>query len=67
MKGGKREGAGRPPSTNPKSVIFKIRLTPQEHEKLLRVGGAVWVREALEKATDQVSDVVQGQPKDRKA
>lgn len=45
--GGKREGAGRKPVPNPKSVIFKVRLTEGEHETIKLLGGGSWVRKVM--------------------
>lgn len=45
--GGKRKGAGRPPTG---TEYAKIRLTPEQREKLKRLGGSAWIREQIQKA-----------------
>jgi len=47
MKGGTRPGAGRQLATEPRSVIFKIRLTPKEHAQVMALGGSKFVRAQL--------------------
>ena len=47
MKGGACPGAGRKPATDPRSVIFKIRLTKAEHAQVMAMGGSKWVRARL--------------------
>lgn len=46
--GGKREGAGRP-FAGTKNV--GIQITPEEHAKLIALGGSKWVREKLAEVT----------------
>ena len=48
-RGGVREGAGRPKNTSKaeKKVNLTIRLTLDQKAKLVQLGGAAWVREAL--------------------
>lgn len=46
--GGKREGAGRRPAGT-KNV--GIQLTPEEHAKLIALGGSAWVRAKLAEVT----------------
>ena len=45
MRGGKREGAGRP-IEGTRNVT--IRLTPEEQKELQLIGGSKWIRETLE-------------------
>ena len=47
MKGGTKLGAGRKPALEPRSVIFKIRLTKAEHARVMAMGGSKWVRARL--------------------
>lgn len=47
MKGGKREGAGRPTSSNPATKLVTIKMTPQEHQAFLERGGSRWVKRML--------------------
>lgn len=46
--GGKREGAGRRPAGT-KNV--GIQITPEEHAKLIALGGSAWVRAKLAEVT----------------
>jgi hypothetical protein len=52
MKGGKRDGAGRPPE--PLKAVMRIRLPLPVHEQVKALGGDKWVKrlinEALQKA-----------------
>jgi hypothetical protein len=36
-RGGQREGAGRPPVENPRNVVFQLRMTKDERDKLDRL------------------------------
>ena len=40
---------GRPPSKNPKNVLFQVRLTAPERDKIKALGGSAWVRQQLAK------------------
>jgi hypothetical protein len=54
MKGGKREGAGRPlGSTKPEAKPRAIRLTDAEYVKYVELGGARWVKRLLSEAVDE--------------
>ncbi len=44
-RGGKREGAGRPPLGN---VYYTVRISPEEREKLKRLGGSAWLRKKIQ-------------------
>lgn len=44
-KGGKREGAGRPPLGN---VYYTVRIAPDERDKLKRLGGSAWLRKKIQ-------------------
>lgn len=49
MKGGKREGAGRPVSTAPAPTIqTAIRLSPAHLAKFKELGGVRWLRRLLD-------------------
>ena len=48
MKGGKREGAGRPlGSTKPEAKPRAIRMTDAEHAMYVQLGGVRWVRRLI--------------------
>ena len=47
MKGGKREGAGRKPSTNPRLASPTIRMTAEQFAKYKALGPG-WVRDKLD-------------------
>ena len=47
MKGGKRTGAGRKPSTNPYTATPTTRMTPEQSAKLKALGPA-WLRTKLD-------------------
>ncbi len=45
---------GRPPKEGgPFSARFDLRLTPEQHQKLLQLGGNEWVREMIAKAPNK--------------
>jgi len=48
MKGGKREGAGRPPA--PPSAVIRIRLPLPLHQKVKELGGDIWVKRIINEA-----------------
>jgi hypothetical protein len=48
MTGGKREGAGRPPSPNPANVNVHIKMTAQQHRQFLDLGGSRWVKRLID-------------------
>jgi hypothetical protein len=48
VKGGKQPGAGRPPAADPRSVIFKIRLTKAEHALVMDLGGSKWLKRLID-------------------
>jgi hypothetical protein len=50
MKGGKREGAGRPPSDNPAKHIVKARLTDEQKAKWDELGGSRWAKRMLDES-----------------
>lgn len=50
MRGGKREGAGRP-IEGTRNVT--IRLTPEEQKELQLIGGSKWIRETLEQIREK--------------
>lgn len=51
MRGGARKGAGRPVSTNPKTVVYQFRCTEAQRQQIKELGGAKWVLRLLEAAT----------------
>lgn len=46
-RGGRRDGAGRPVAG---TIPVHVRLTPEEREKLKRLGGSAWVRKQIQDA-----------------
>ena len=49
MTGGKREGAGRPPSANPAVKRIAVKVTPQQHQAFLDLGASKWLKALLDK------------------
>ena len=50
-RGGKREGAGRPPVVKGEPTMpVPIRLTLRQREKLKHLGGSSWVRKKIDSA-----------------
>ena len=45
VKGGKREGAGRPVA--PPTVVVRIRLTPGQHAAYVERGAEHWIKRVL--------------------
>ena len=50
MKGGKREGAGRPPASEPATKLVTIKMTPKQHAKFLELGGSRWVKRLIDES-----------------
>lgn len=51
--GGKRPGAGRKAKDKAKpNKMMQIRLEEDQHAKLLRLGGSVWVRKQVNEAPE---------------
>ena len=50
MKGGKREGAGRPKA--PESVVIRVRVAPEVAEAIQARGGAIWLKRVIQEAID---------------
>jgi len=50
MKGGKREGAGRPPADNPAKHIVKARLTDEQYAHWLEIGASRWLKRMLDES-----------------
>lgn len=52
-RGGKREGSGRK-TLSPASptVVFPVRMTAEQRDKLHRLGGAEWIRSKIDKAKE---------------
>ena len=45
MRGGKREGAGRPLA--PESAVIRVRVPIVIHEKIKELGGDKWVKRVI--------------------
>ena len=45
MRGGKREGAGRPPA--PPTIMIRVRLTPEQHKAYTERGAEHWLKRML--------------------
>lgn len=45
MKGGKREGAGRPKA--PESVVIRLRVAPEVAKAIQARGGAIWLKRVI--------------------
>jgi hypothetical protein len=50
MTGGKREGAGRPPSDNPARHTVKVRLTDEQYVRWQELGGSKWVKRQIDES-----------------
>ena len=51
MKGGKRDGAGRPAGTaKPEAKPRAIRMTDEQHAKYLELGGSRWIKRLINEA-----------------
>ena len=49
--GGSRPGAGRKPiEDGMETVIYPVRMSTRQREKLQQLGGAPWVRQKIDKA-----------------
>lgn len=48
MKGGKREGAGRPVTLNPASVKVQVWMTEEQRFRFMRIGGSRWLKRTLD-------------------
>ena len=48
MTGGKRIGAGRPPSADPATKLVTVKMTPTQHAKFMELGGSRWLKRMLE-------------------
>jgi hypothetical protein len=51
MRGGKREGAGRPVADP--SAVIRIRLPLPVHAKIMALGGDIWVKRVINEALQQ--------------
>lgn len=49
MKGGKREGAGRKPSTDPAIKMISVKLTQAQYAKWVEIGASRWLKRMIEK------------------
>ena len=54
MKGGKREGAGRPPATDPARHTVKARLTDAQHLRWQELGGSKWLKRMIDEAREAI-------------
>ena len=50
VRGGKRDGAGRPKALNPPTKQIKVLVTDEQHAKFLDLGGARWVKRLIDEA-----------------
>jgi hypothetical protein len=48
MKGGKREGAGRPPALDPVTKYISVKLTEAEYRAWVALGASKWLRPILQ-------------------
>jgi hypothetical protein len=52
-QGGPGRGQGRKPlDADGATVVFPVKMTAPQRDKLKRLGGASWVRERIDKAKD---------------
>ena len=52
-RGGPGRGQGRKPvKQGEETVTLSLRMTPEQREKLARLGGAEWVRTRIDKARE---------------
>jgi len=51
MNGGKRPGAGRPPSPNPAVKRIAVKVTPEQHKRFHHLGGSKWLKDLLNRST----------------
>ncbi len=52
-RGGPNRGQGRPPvKAGEETVTVSLRMTPAQRKKMVRLGGAKWVRERIERAEE---------------
>jgi hypothetical protein len=54
VKGGKREGAGRPSSPDPARHTVKARLTDVQYAKWQELGGSKWVKRMIEEQSKNI-------------
>ena len=55
MRGGKREGAGRPKAAP--TIPIRVRLTPDQHKAYTERGADIWLKRVLsEKAGNYIMD-----------
>jgi hypothetical protein len=50
MKGGKRDGAGRPPTDNPTTKLLTVKVTARQHSQFLALGGSRWIKRLLDES-----------------
>lgn len=48
----KKKAGQRPIKQGTESVIVTMRMTPEQREKLQRLGGAAWVRKRIDRAKE---------------
>ena len=51
MRGGKREGAGRPPAAS--TAVIRIRLPLPVHKQVINRGGDIWVKRVIKEAVEK--------------
>jgi hypothetical protein len=51
MTGGKREGAGRPPATNPAIKRIAVKVTQAQHKRFIELGASKWLKALLDVVT----------------
>jgi len=55
-RGGRQPGAGRKAQDGAKPTkMMQIRLEPEQHAKVKRLGGSVWVRKQINEAKEPVN------------
>ena len=52
MRGGKRDGAGRPLA--PESTVVRIRVPLAIHEKIKELGGDKWIKRVILEALENI-------------
>ena len=55
MRGGKREGAGRPPAQP--TAVMRIRLPLPVHKQVIERGGDIWLKRIINEALQQKNSI----------
>ena len=58
MRGGKREGAGRPPA--PPTAVIRIRLPMPVHKQVIERGGDIWLKRIISEALKKTERISNG-------